>query len=334
MINERIGYELLVGDEPWRSHEPDRGDSARAEDDAVQLRFGFAVPATGAERIICAYQDTAPGCSVDSVLAAEELAAKYHRFCWRYGVGGSPVELNRKLLNLRKAGRLRGAGTYSDELGNVPAEVTLAAELSLSVMNEGLAVQDRLTPDDVLTDPRVAREFRAGAQAVAPGYRPVLYTLALLRARKGRRSRAPFSQPLLFEGGPMLRLASAGVVDTIDGGKLPNSGGVFLFNSAPTAMYVGLCDNFRRLWSRIDRRGGIDAFYRLLDPPELDALRLELLPLSLANQSSLDYMKSFILAALRPRYNLASVRGADRESTRALPNVHSDAQGTTIRLAS
>ena len=136
--------------------------------------------------------------SIDRVVADPDLNLKYVQACWSLGGAGDPFQLNRLLLNARKAGRLR------------PLPPARRLRLPASVLDECLTavelavrmVQDRaffrgttVTLDRILCDPVYGREFEEYADILAPGRQVFDYRWTALSLRKrvalGRRVGSP-----------------------------------------------------------------------------------------------------------------------------------------------
>lgn len=125
--------------------------------------------------------------SIDRVVADPDLNLRFVQACWSLGGAGDAYQLNRLLLNARKAGRL----------GPLPPARRL--RLPASVLDECLTavelavrmVQDRaffrgvvVTLDRILCDPNYGREFEEYADVLAPGRRAFDYRWTALSLRK------------------------------------------------------------------------------------------------------------------------------------------------------
>lgn len=126
--------------------------------------------------------------SIDRIVADPELNLRYIQACWSLGGASDPYQLNRLLLNARKAKRL-GPLPRARRLRLPPSvldECLTAVELAVRM------VQDRaffrrgiiVSLDRILCDPTYGREFEEYADVLAPGRRAFDYRWTALSLRK------------------------------------------------------------------------------------------------------------------------------------------------------
>jgi DNA modification methylase len=153
----------------------------------VGPRRSLEQPGGFADGIVDAYRTTHDGFAVDRMLADVALNGSFLDACRRKGLPGNPVEWNRALLRIRKAGRLPHiphrvrAFTYSEmDLYSFASEIAL----------QQLSVECDATLDDILCDPKLAARFDKLAATFSPGYTSFQYRWAALALRKrARRSK-------------------------------------------------------------------------------------------------------------------------------------------------
>jgi site-specific DNA-methyltransferase (adenine-specific) len=138
--------------------------------------------AEGVAGLLQAFRASGGGYSADRVIADPELNGRFLELCLKSGVPGCPIELNRSLLRLRKAGQL--AGLHRSRRTNFPKEeldcYLFASEIAMRRVMDEAAV----SLDDVLCDPDLARRFDEIARCFAPGFSSLHYRWGALRLRK------------------------------------------------------------------------------------------------------------------------------------------------------
>jgi site-specific DNA-methyltransferase (adenine-specific) len=186
-------------------------------------------------KIIAAFESARNGDSVDRVVADPELNALFITECRRQGVEAAEATLNRALLNLRKAGHLRGIKSRSTSLGDDDA-YRFAAEMAARHMER----RDGVTLDDIICDPALAAEFDRLAGSISPGYSSLQYRWAALNLRKARglvpELLARVAPPKLVVSIPVHGLQVA---------SLPSEQGLYLFFTATECLYVGEAESLR-----------------------------------------------------------------------------------------
>jgi DNA modification methylase len=134
--------------------------------------------------IVDAYRTTHDGFAVDHVLADVALNDLFLGACRKNGLPGDPVEWNRALLRIRKAGRLPHVHRRVRTLTfNEMDLYSFASEVAM----QRLSVECDATLDDILCDPKLAARFDELAAAFSPGYTPFQYRWAALALRKRAR---------------------------------------------------------------------------------------------------------------------------------------------------
>jgi predicted GIY-YIG superfamily endonuclease len=181
------------------------------------------------ELLVAALEVTGQGFSADRVVADPTLNAAFLHACAQRGLCGSPAELNRTLLNLRKRGLLSGRNskktTFVDE-----DDYRFAAEMAMRFLER----RDGVSLDEVICDPQRATEFDELAARIAPGYTSLQYRWAALNVRKSNR----LKPELLAKVARPVDVHSFRV-DDIDSGCIPATQGLYLFFMKSAALYAG-----------------------------------------------------------------------------------------------
>jgi site-specific DNA-methyltransferase (adenine-specific) len=192
-----------------------------------------------ARGVIQAFLAASQGFSTDRVLADPKLNAAFLSVCRRSSMQGKPIEWNRQLLRLRKAGMLP-AGLSSQRTSFSAAHMDqyrFASEIAMQMLTEG----DERSLDDILCDPKSIKQFDKTAAEFAPGFKPLNYRWAALRIRK-HASEARHGQGELPGEITRKRLSRACPLDQIDFDAHRESAGVYLIESLDEGpLYAGHC---------------------------------------------------------------------------------------------
>lgn len=151
----------------------------------------------GDRMVIESYLQTRDGFSADRVVADPVLNGAFVDACRCRGLAGRPVDWNRTLFRLRKAGRLPRLECRPPQMmGRKEMDpFSFASEIAL----QQLTAQSDRTLDEVLCDPTTAAQFDQLAAKFAPGYTPLQYRWAAIDLRKrthkvGQHARARLRQ--------------------------------------------------------------------------------------------------------------------------------------------
>lgn len=133
---------------------------------------------------ICnAFQAIAQGFSTDRVIADPDLNQPFLRECRERDLTAPDEDLNRCLLNARKANHLSDYKTTKRTSFADSDDYEFASEMAIRFLER----RDQTTLDQVLCSPRLAAEFDEIAARICPGYSPLQYRWAALALRKKRR---------------------------------------------------------------------------------------------------------------------------------------------------
>lgn len=185
--------------------------------------------------LVQAFDAAAEGFSQDRVVADPVLNERFLQECRRLGLMQPAADLNTRLLNLRKGGKLKGRPrsrrtTFNDD------EYRFASEMAVRYLER----RYELTLDAIICDPEKAREFDELASRIAPGYSSLQYRWAALRLRKSRRLRPEIiGHALPSETVVMCSLRE------LDPCTIPTQPGLYVFYDPPQTLYVGEAENLR-----------------------------------------------------------------------------------------
>jgi hypothetical protein len=189
------------------------------------------------EKIYSAFMASCNGYSIDRVIADPELNRRFLEQCRNLGLDESVRDLNKRLLNTRKAGELKGIAKRKRTSFPDLDDYRFASEVAVRFIERKHSV----SLDDVICDPNLAAEFDAVAKELAPGFDSLRYRWAALNLRKTRNLRPELlSRIVTFETVRLDRL------EAIDLATLPAEQGIYIFYSTETTLYVGEAMNLRK----------------------------------------------------------------------------------------
>ncbi len=196
------------------------------------------------QRILDSFLAVRSGFSPDRVVADAQLNEAFLSACRERGVSSIPQDLNRVLLNARKAGNLRGIRTTKQTGFAGEEDYAFASEIGIRFLER----RDGVTLDDVICSPLRAAEFDSIASRICPGYSSLQYRWAALNLRKKRR----LKPELLARIRPPDRVLNLSVTElALD--QIPTEQGLYVFLSSTETLYVGEASNLRnRLGKHLD----------------------------------------------------------------------------------
>lgn len=183
-----------------------------------------------------AFDATCDGYSADRVVVDPEMNDRFIQACRQQGLTDPVVDLNRRLLNLRKRGGLAGRPRAKRTHFPNEEEYRFAAEIAVRFLERHRGV----TLDTIMCDPAIAEELDKTAERIAPGYCPLQYRWAALNLRKARK----LEPELVARVAPPIEVINV-PVDELEIDSIPSSQGVYLFISGDQLLYVGETENLR-----------------------------------------------------------------------------------------
>jgi site-specific DNA-methyltransferase (adenine-specific) len=186
------------------------------------------------ELLDAAFRESNAGYSEDRVIADPDLNSAFVAACRQRGLTEAPVDLNLRLLNLRKRGGFAGCTSRT----SIPRqdEFAFAAEMAVRCLER----KHRTTLDRILCDPGLAAEFDEVAQRIAPGFTPLQYRWAALRLRK----KSSLKPELLARVVPA-QVVGPVVAAEVDISLVPNEQGLYIFTTRESVLYIGEAKNLR-----------------------------------------------------------------------------------------
>jgi hypothetical protein len=175
----------------------------------------------------------------DRVVADPNLNNAFIAECRRLGESDSIANLNQQLLNLRKAGDLKGLPRSCRTTFKNEDDYRFASEIAARHLER----QKSLTVDDIICDPDLVQEFDAIASSLAPGFTPLQYRWAALNLRKAKK----LKPELLSRVAPAEKI-TLGLVTNLDVVSISSRQGLYIFYDPESkqTLYVGEATNLRK----------------------------------------------------------------------------------------
>ncbi len=183
-----------------------------------------------------AFLAASDGYPPDRVVADPTLNEVFVAECRSRNLHVSVAELNRALLNLRKAGALTGLPRSKRTHFKDQDDYRFAAEIAVRFLER----RDQISLDSIICDPDRAAEFDELAARIEPNYAPLQYRWAALSLRKAGNLSPEIAARIL----PPTRVLNL-QVDQLDRNGLPAEQGLYLFFDAEELLYVGETENIR-----------------------------------------------------------------------------------------
>lgn len=164
--------------------------------------------------------------SPDFYVAEPERNHRFIQRCRELHINASEYEINKALLNARKASLLKGLHSEPTRINH--DDYAFASEFAATEIR----YRTGASVDDIICDPVLRSEFDQLAHKMAPGYSVLQYRWALLSIRKaGQQAKwqAEYDMPVLS---PPSRLFS----DALD--TVPRNPGVYLLLEQQRPLYV------------------------------------------------------------------------------------------------
>jgi GIY-YIG catalytic domain len=201
------------------------------------------------DEIVGAFHHACQGFSPDRVVADPDLNRVFLDECKRQGLDSDAPTLNQSLLNLRKAGGLRGLRSRRTILQE-QSEYRFAAEVAARFLERKYGI----SLDQIICDPTLADEFDEIANTIVPGGKPLAYRWAALNLRKQKRL-APEVLARVARPVRILRVRVNGL--SLD--SVPKDPGLYILHSDQQVLYVGEAENLQnRIRKHLDHSDNRD----------------------------------------------------------------------------
>jgi len=249
------------------------------------------------------------GFSTDRVIADPDLNDEFTARCSQLALPGTPGAWNLRLMGMRKAKQLGGLKPLRATI--IPPDELDQCEFGSEIAMAILTDEHHVSPDSLLSTPKLVREFDATARRFAPGKWSVLhYRWAALRIRKRPKKVAALRKDPPRSLQP-IKFGMRKPVRQVDPKDLPDAPNIYLIGGADnTRLYVGETENLRRRFVSHFRNGG----RRIRWPVPVDDMTFSL-PRKQEGLSTLldsrrhrqEKLHPYQISRLKPQWNLARV---------------------------
>lgn len=196
------------------------------------------------ETIVRCFQSVPGNFSADRVIVDPDLNQQFFLTCRDAGLTAPAAELNRRLLNIRKSGRLPRTGRCTSTFFSNEEDYRFAAEIAARVIQR----RDGHALDAILCDPDLCNQLDELAMEIAPGFSPLQYRWAALNLRKAKKL-SPEILGRVIQSETVLTFR----VDGLPLDAIPTNQGLYLFYDPPQTLYIGEASHLRsRLKQHLD----------------------------------------------------------------------------------
>jgi GIY-YIG catalytic domain len=187
-----------------------------------------------------AFAATHDGYSVDEVILDDARQEQFLAACAMSVPELSPLDRNRALLNLRKAGALVDIRTTRRSERSDLNPVRPLAEIAARRLQD----QHAVSVDQIMADPVLREEFNAAVRAIDPEVDAYAARKAAFQLRKTRQLRPELITRIAdWDRQITVRPVAEWRVDLE---SIPEVPGLYVFSDASGYLYVGETDNLRR----------------------------------------------------------------------------------------
>ena len=247
-----------------------------------------------------AFTATHDGWSVDEVILNDDLNAAFLKRCRKQLPKIDSVEINWRLLNMRKAGKLKSKTTRS---GARPSqEHTSVAEM----VARSLIDQHGVTIDRIMADPNLRSQFDDKAIAMGKNLDAYLVRKAAFGLRKKRRLRPELIARIADWGRTIEEFPLKSVEDDPD--VIPHQPGIYIFRDISGYLYIGQSvDLHQRLKEHLDQSSNF-SLSKYLSEQTRENVTLEIHAFPVDSRASETMVRrayeSELIASRKPKFNI------------------------------
>jgi len=255
--------------------------------------------------VINAFKSTHQGYSSDEVILNEGLNDSFVKACQSQLATteipeASEFDLNWRLMNLRKAGKLNVKSTRSNRTSIV--DVAHVAEIAAREMHD----RHSISSDQVMADPTYRAEFNTIIKSIDSTVDLYTARKAAFQLRKTRRLR-PELITRIADWDRVVKTHTATSVAN-DPQLIPKQPGIYIFRDATGYLYIGQSDNLRdRLKSHLDQSHN-QSLAKYLGAANLESITIEVHSFNPDSQARKTMVRrayeSELIASRNPKFNL------------------------------
>ena len=255
--------------------------------------------------VVNAFKTTHQGFSSDEVILNDELNKSFLETCkpqlsQTELPQATAYDLNWRLMNLRKAGKLNVKATRSNRTSVV--RVAHVAEIAARTMHD----KHSISSDQVMANPLRRSEFNAIIESIDPNADLYSARKAAFQLRKARRLRPELITRIADWGRVVKSHSAKAIADKPD--LIPAHPGVYIFRDATGYLYIGQSDNLReRLKSHLDQSHN-ESLANYLGAKNLKQITIEVHSFEPDSQAKKTMVRrayeSELIASRKPKFNL------------------------------
>jgi len=186
--------------------------------------------------VVSAFMASRDGFSPGRVVADPDINRIFQKKCLAEQPQLSTKDANKRLLNARKAGLLKGIKSRKRTTFKDEDDYRYAAEIAVRFLEK----RDDVSLDDIICDPVLAGKFDAIASRICPGYTSLQYRWAALNLRKSSKLKPELMSHVMRPVGVKL-----GPISDLVLSELPSEQGLYIFYGKKYTLYVGEASNLR-----------------------------------------------------------------------------------------
>lgn len=250
--------------------------------------------------IVESFRTTHDGWSSDEVILDEHRNKKFIDACHSKLPDVSAAVLNWRLMNLRKAGKLKAKTTKTNRTSI--DDVIHIAEIAARSMHD----RHSISTDQIMTDPNLREEFDKIAKSFSADVDGYRVRKAAFRLRKSRKLRPELITRIADWG----RVVKTFQVEQLakDPNLVKEHPGIYIFRDPSGYLYIGQTDNLRkRLKSHLDQSHNV-SLANYLNDKNIEGITIEVHsfdPDSRAKETRVRRAyESELIASRKPRFNI------------------------------
>jgi predicted GIY-YIG superfamily endonuclease len=250
--------------------------------------------------VIAAFKQTHDGWSSDEVILNDRLNDSFITACHRLKPNAAAADLNWRLLNLRKAGKLDVKATKSNRTS--VSDVTLIAEIAARSMLD----RHSISIDRVMTDPTRRAEFDNIVTSIDPAADLYRFRKAAFQLRKTRKLRPELITRIADWGRTINSWSLEEIASEPD--LVEAHPGIYIFRDKSGYLYIGQSDDLqKRLKTHLDQSHN-KSLAKYLEQQKLENITIEVHsfdPASRARETRVRRAyESELIASRKPRFNI------------------------------